>query len=528
MAEKLDEVDVVIVGSGWAGGITAAELSKKGYKVVGLERGKAQKTEDFIGAKDELRYGRRKEMFKDFTKETFTVRNDEENTALPLRLHANTLIDGDGTGGTAMHWSGLTYRFLPYDFEIYSQTVERYGEGKIPEGMLLQDWGITYDELEPYYDQFEKTAGISGEENPLGPWRSDEYPTPPMKETPITRLFTKAANDLGYHPYRIPSANMSESYENPDGETINACVYCSFCTLYGCDFGAKSDPVVTVLSTAKKTGNYELRNNAYVTRILHDGNRATGVLYTDVETGQEYEQPADLVVLGAFIFSNTRLLLLSEIGEPYDPSTGRGVIGKNFTGHYSNLTYTGVTGFFEDKKFNNFAGAGSLGTTLDDFNAEQLDHNELDFLHGFQLYIRQTGDTPISNNDVPYGIPTWGKEFKEKSLYYTNRKVTLEHMEGVMPWQHNYMDLDPMYTDFAGNPLLRITAKFTDQERNITRHAYQQAEKMLKQMGADIVNVPEITDDTELGEFSVGNHSAGGAIMGNDPETSAVNNYSQM
>lgn len=528
MVTKLDKVDVVVVGSGWAGGILAAELSKKGYKVVGLERGKDQKTEDFIGAKDELRYGRRKEMFKDFRKETYTIRNNENETALPLRLHSNTLIDGEGTGGTAMHWSGLTYRFLPYDFEIYTKTVERYGKDKIPEGMLLQDWGITYDELEPYYDKFEKTAGISGEENPLGPKRSDKYPNPPMKETPITLMFAEAAKELGYHPYRIPSANISQPYENPDGERINACVYCSFCTFYGCDFGAKADPVVTVLSTAKKTGNYELRNHAYATRVLHDGKRATGVLYVDTETGQEYEQPADLVALAAFIFPNTRLLLLSEIGEPYDPSSGKGVIGKNYTGHYTNLTYNGVTGFFDNKKFNSFAGAGALGTTLDDFNAEQLDHNEVDFLHGFQLYIRQTGQTPIANNAVPSGTPNWGKEFKEKSLYYANRKVTLEHMEGVLPWKHNYMDLDPTYTDFVGNPLLRITAKLTDQERNIIRYAHKKSVEMLEKMGADIIQVPEITDETEFGPSSVGNHSAGGAIMGDDPETSAVNHYSQM
>jgi gluconate 2-dehydrogenase alpha chain len=341
-------------------------------------------------------------------------------------------------------------------------------------------------------------------------------------------LFTEAGEEFGYHPYRIPSANLSEAYENPDGETINACVYCSFCTLYGCDFGAKSDPVITVLATAEKTGNYELRNHAYATRVLHNGGRATGVLYTDTQTGQEYEQPADIVVLGAFIFSNTRLLLLSEIGEPYDPATGRGIIGRNFTGHFSNLTYNAAIGFFEDKKFNNFAGAGALGTTLDDFNAEQLDHNEVDFLHGIQLYIRQTGQTPIANNPVPAGTAMWGKEFKDKSLYYSNRNVRLEHMEGVLPWRHNYMDLDPTYTDFAGNPLLRITTRFTDQERNITRFAYKKAEELLTKMGADIINVPEVTDETEFGGFSIGNHSAGGAIMGDNPETSAVNNYSQM
>lgn len=81
-----------------------------------------------------------------------------------------------------MHWAGWTFRFLPLDFEIRNKTIEKYGESKIPKSMSIQDWVITYDELEHYYDKFEKTAGISGEQNPLGPERSDEYPNPPMKK----------------------------------------------------------------------------------------------------------------------------------------------------------------------------------------------------------------------------------------------------------------------------------------------------------------------------------------------------------
>lgn len=68
MVKTLEKVDVVVVGSGWAGGIAAAELTKKGYKVVGLERGKAQKRDDFVGSKDELRYDVRKLMFQELNK----------------------------------------------------------------------------------------------------------------------------------------------------------------------------------------------------------------------------------------------------------------------------------------------------------------------------------------------------------------------------------------------------------------------------------------------------------------------------
>src|SRR5699024_6037849 len=180
---------------------------------------------------------------------------------------------------------------------------------------------------------------MSGEDNPLGPWRSDDLPNPPLKRTPMHHLFRKATKELGYHPYPRPSANMSQKYENPDGETLNACVYCAFCEHYGCDFGAKAEPLTTVIPTALKTGNYEIRNHSYATRVLYENEKATGILYIDTETGKEYEQPAKLVVLAGFVFTNTRLLLLSEIGESYNPNSGKGIIGKNYTVHFSNLQF---------------------------------------------------------------------------------------------------------------------------------------------------------------------------------------------
>ena len=52
----------------------------------------------------------------------------------------------------------------------------------------------------------------------------------------------------------LPSANLSETYTNPDGETIAACQYCGFCERFGCEYGAKTSPEITVVPTARKTG----------------------------------------------------------------------------------------------------------------------------------------------------------------------------------------------------------------------------------------------------------------------------------
>jgi gluconate 2-dehydrogenase alpha chain len=523
MARKLPKADVVIIGVGWAGGIIASELTKKGLNVVGLERGKERKTEDYFMVHDELRYALRYELFQDLSKETITFRGNEKIRALPMRQYGSFLL-GDGIGGAGVHWNGQTFRFLPYDFEIRSKTIEKYGKNKIPADMMIQDWGITYDQLEPYYDKFEKTAGISGEENPLAGKRSSKYPTPPMKKSPAIEMFEKATKKMKLHPYMMPSANLSESYTNPDGIQRAACQYCGYCERFGCEYGAKADPVVTVIPVAKKTGKFEIRTHSNVRRILHTGNKATGVIYTDVTTGEEIEQPADIVVLTSYVFNNIRLLLMSNLGRPYNPGTGTGVIGKNYA--YQVIKGNAV-GFFEDKQFNTFAGAGSLGMVVDDYNGDNFDHSKVDFVHGGMVSLSQTGLRPIQTNPVPQGTPTWGKEFKEKSVKYANRFLSVAAQGSSMPFKHHYLDLDPSYKDAYGDPLIRITFDFEDQDRKLAKFLAGKCADILKEMGAD-----HIDSLKELGPYDIttyqSTHNTGGVIMGSDSKTSAVNNYLQM
>ncbi|PID14896.1 GMC family oxidoreductase [Sporosarcina sp. P34] len=524
MAKKLKKVDVVVVGSGWAGGVVSAELAKAGYQVVTLERGKKQDRRDYIGVKDELRYTNRYEMMQNLSPETITSRVNIEDTALPVRTRAE-MMAGTDLGGGSVHWAGATYRWRPIDFELRSKTIERYGKEKIPEGMTIQDWGITYDEMEPYYDKWEKTAGISGEPDPLGDKRSNDYPNPPMLASPAVKLFKETTKKMGYHPYQVASGNLSQAYTNPDGEKLNACMFCSYCTMYGCDFTAKSDPLATVIPTARKTGNCEIRTNSLVRRVLHKDGKATGVLFTDTRTGIEYEQPADVVVLGAFSFTNNRLLMLSKIGTQYDPTTRKGTIGRNFNGQF-NITFLGARGYFEKKKFNFYMGAGALGGAMSDFAGDNFDHSNLDFINGGGIEMRQYGDAAISSNHVPRGTPKWGPEFKKNSIHYANRSLVVWYTPAVMSWWHNYVDLDPTYKDEYGDPLLRITNRYTDQDRNIAKFGIEKCSEIMKEMGADIIDEDEVPE--EFDHIYSGGHYAGGIIMGADPETSAVNNYLQM
>jgi gluconate 2-dehydrogenase alpha chain len=522
MVTELPKTDVVTVGVGWTGGIVAAELSKEGLEVVGLERGENRGTANFAMKHDELRYALRYELMQDLSRQTLTFRNDSGQRALPMRKYGSFLL-GDGVGGAGTHWNGMTDRYLPYDFEIRSQTIDRYGEDKIADGLTIQDWGITYDEMEPYYVKFEQVAGISGGETPNRGERSEPFPNPPLKATPAMNMFKEATESMGYEPFIIPAANNSQPYENPDGEQIAACQYNGFCERFGCEYGAKGSPNVTVIPTALKTGKFELRTHSEVLEILHDGEKATGVLYRDTRTGEQFEQPADVVVVTSYTFNNARLLLTSELGTPYDPETGRGTIGKN----YCYQTIVGTDGFFDDMKFNSAMGSGGLAAVIDNFNGDNFDYSEHDFIHGGSILMVQGGKRPIASNEVPPGTPRWGKEFKEQSIKYYNRHLRVYTYGACLPHEQNYLDLDPTYRDSNGYPLLRMTFDFSETDRNRGAFLNEQTRAIMEEMGATHVSDAETMERYDITKYAA-THNVGGVIMGEDPETSAVNNYLQM
>src|SRR5258708_5918481 len=157
MAARLKEVDVVIVGLGWTGGILAKELSAAGLKVVALERGGPRSTEADFGlpsVRDELRSQFRHDLMMNTQKDTLTIRNNPSQEALPMR-RLGSFLPGEGVGGAGVHWNGHTWRWTDMEFTVRSLYEERYGQRFIPDYMTIQDWAITHTELKPSYDPFQ-------------------------------------------------------------------------------------------------------------------------------------------------------------------------------------------------------------------------------------------------------------------------------------------------------------------------------------------------------------------------------------
>lgn len=227
-----------------------------------------------------------------------------------------------------------------------------------------------------------------------------------MKEPYGSAMFRKAAAGLGFHPYPQPSANLSQNDINPEGLELRICMFCGFCERYGCEHYAKASPQTVLLPVLLREKNLELRTQCQVQRIDLDSEkkRATGVTYIDA-SGREFEQPAQLVIVGMYALNKVRMLLLSGIGRPYDPATG-----------------------------------------------EVMSHGR-----------------PIEFHPTPPGTPAWGAAWKQAVRRHYNHTSVLGVHGSSSASRQNYLDLDPTYKDAWGQPLLRMTFDFPENDLSRAR-----------------------------------------------------------
>ncbi|MEG0053047.1 MAG: GMC family oxidoreductase, partial [Comamonas sp.] len=312
MARIEKKKDVVIVGLGWTGSIAGIELAAEGLEIVALERGGDQNTVPefkYPNQIDELTFGVRLKNMQRPKQATVTVRRNDGEIALPYRA-MGSFLPANGVGGAGTHWNGLLWRPQPEEIQLRSYVKQRWGESIIPEGMNLMDYPVSYDELEPFFTQFDEAAGISGKAgnlkgqiqqggNPFEGWRSKEYPMPPLPATYDSAKFQAVANQMGLHPFTAPAGIASTSYVNPYGMQMAPCNFCGFCERFGCYQYSKSSPQTAILDALKRKKNFSYRTHCEVLRVesSEDGKTATGVTYFDSNTNEEVFQPADLVIL---------------------------------------------------------------------------------------------------------------------------------------------------------------------------------------------------------------------------------------
>jgi gluconate 2-dehydrogenase alpha chain len=535
---RLAKRTVVVVGGGLCAGLLARQLTAKGVDVLVLERGGdhtrgAEAT--LPNQRDELRWDRRQGLVQNWQNEAYTLRHSRTDESLPVRW-MEAFLPGDGVGGAANHWNGAAWRWSEYDPTLRARHETRYGKASIPADMPLQDWGVTYRELEPYHDLFERLFGVSGKAgniqgavqpggNPFEAPRRGEYPQKPLEATEAGLMFAETTATLGYHPFPQPSANSSGPYLNPDGQRLGQCQYCGHCERFICEARAKGSPDTLLYPLLRSRPGFEIRTHAHVLHVDYDrgAKRATGVRYLDLNSGQECEQPADVVVLAAFTMTNTRLLLLDAIGSPYDPVNLRGVVGKNFC--YQPLS--GVPVFFRDRWINPFLASGSTGTLIDEFNNDNFDHAGLNFLGGASIGASVYSGRPIRARPTPPGTPQWGTAWKQATAEWYAHAFTVLAQGSCYPHRENFLDLDPDYTDNFGLPLLRMTFDWRENEMRMSEWVTRKVGEICKAMGPDImgpVRGRKAPFDTRQYQST---HITGGTVMGANPGTSVVSPHLQ-
>lgn len=500
----LKHVNAVVVGAGAGGGVVAKELAEAGLSVVLLERGDWVSFEEH--GQDELISQRTTVLGNAYGPDDRFPRVSEGApgqwyTVLPHEggYGNNAACVGSGT----VSYGAMAWRFSPEDFRMRST----YGA---PEGSTLEDWPISYDELEPFYEKAEWEIGVAGDMsgNPFAPPRRKAFPMPAFGyNREGTKLFA-AAERLGWHPFPIPMLRNSVPY---DGR--NACAHNRACCGFACPINAKNGTQNTVIPRALATGHCELRVRCVASEIVvDDRGRARGVRYFDAQDRPQY-QTADVVVVSCAAIETARLLLNSKSKLfPNGAGNRHDWVGRNLQDH----AYSGAWGLFEEETYDDVGPGATIA--INDFN-----HGNPGLRGGGALCNEFIRLPYLFAGVRPPGAPRWGKAHKDWQRAFYKRCVGIHGPVQEMPVADLRVQIDPTVKDHWGIPVARLSGQRHPHDLEIGAFLAERAETWLKEAGA------VQTWRTVAGRGSrPGQHQAGSCRMGHDPRTSVTDAHGRV
>jgi choline dehydrogenase-like flavoprotein len=493
-------VDFVIVGSGSAGGILAKELSTAGFDVVVLEQGPFRTAADFTH--DEIAVAFLHELLgggPEVHQQTF--RDDESKVAVvPGRIQPAEYVQG--VGGGSVHFTANFWRFHDVDFK------ERSLLGPIS-GTSFADWPIDYAELEPYYTKVDWEIGVSGVPGPFDPPRSKPFPMPPMPVKSSGVLMERGAKKLGLHAQPAPLAILSQPYNGRP-----PCINCGYCMGFGCEVGAKSSTLATMIPLAQASGRCEIRPECAVYRLETDASgKIAEVLYYGPD-GKEMSQKARAVVLAANGAETPRLLLNSASEKhPDGLANSSGFVGRNLMLNAHSL----ANGVFEHP-LNDYKGVQVTRIIHDFYDSDPA----RGFYGGGGIDARPLfSATPIffALAGTPMDGPSWGAEYKQMLAHNFSRQMSMLCSTTSLALDRNNITIDPTHKDKWGRPSLRMTYKDHPDDLAMAVFLRDKAMELFDAAGATASWAYPV--DATGG----GAHLLGTCRMGDDPQTSVVDRY---
>ena len=486
---RWDEPDALIIGAGASGAAVGWRLAEAGFRVVCLEQGEWVEPAALPAYYPDWELRRLADFNPDPNVRQLPADypvNDAASTFTPLMFNA--------VGGSTIHWSGHFPRYHPSDFRVRS--LDGVGD----------DWPLSYEELEPFYDLNDQMIGVSGlAGDPSQPPRSAR-PTPPLPIGKLGETMARGFDKLGWHWWVSDSAVISAPY----GEARQPCNLCGPCDL-GCPIGARSSADVTYWPLALRLG-VELRTRCRVREIMvqNDGT-ARGVLYYD-PLGRLREQRAPLVILACNGIGTPRLLFNSRSRLFPDGLANRsGLVGKNLMFH----PFSAVSGVFPEQ-LDSYK--GPIGTIMFSHEFYETDLRR-GFVRGYGLQIvRQSGPVHTALGGFLGQPVPWGREHHRVFKERFNRMISIGVMGEDLPETINEVTLDPELADSDAIPAPLVRYRLSDNSRRMLDHGVASAAEALRAAGATQVLATSPLRPS-------GWHLLGTCRMADDPMSSVVDRW---
>jgi len=519
--------DVIIVGSGAGGGMSAYVLANAGLKILLLEAGPM-----YDPAKNVMQLKWPYESPRRGASTKFRNFGDFDAAYGGWELEGEPYTHKDGTkfdwfrsrmlGGRTNHWGRISLRFGPKDFK--RKSIDGLGD----------DWPIGYEDVAPYYDKIDRLIGVFGSKENL-PNDPDSIFLPPPKPR-LHELFIKEAGTALNIPV-IPS--RLSILTKPINKERGACFFCSQCnrgcTVYG-DFSSSS----VLVKPAFNTGNVEVIANAMAREVLTDSSgKATGISYVSKDDMQEYEVSAKVVVLAASACESARLLLNSKSSNhPNGLANSSNIVGK----YLHDSTGAGMGGILPKlvgRKRYNEDGVGGLHV----YTPWWLDNKKLDFARGY--HVEYYGGMGMPGYGFGFGMQNtngkypgrdgkqkeaggYGASLKDDYRYFYGAHFGMDGRGEAIAREDNYCEIDPNTVDKFGIPVLQFHYKWSDQEVKQAKHMKDTFREIIHKMGG-VVTWGDDGPEKDYGLQAPGRiiHEVGTTRMGSDSKKSVLNKFNQ-